>query len=100
MLDLLFLLFVLYLVLNSWSSRSSSSAPYRSPRTWSTPSLDPRTSTTPTLPLDPSCNPYEGPECQRRNDVGSPAILVQIGSVNVAFQLAFPHFRCCRDVVG
>lgn len=62
MLDLLFLLFVLYLVLNSWSSRSSSSAPYRSPRTWSTPSLDPRTSTTPTLPLDPSCNPYEGPE--------------------------------------
>jgi len=31
---------------------------------------------------------------------GSPAILVQIGSVNVAFQLAFPHFRCCRDVVG
>src|SRR5690606_19507367 len=38
--------------------------------------------------------------CQRRFQTGSPAILVQIGSVNVAFQLAFPHFRCCRDVVG
>lgn len=38
--------------------------------------------------------------CQGRNEMGSPAILVQIGSVNVAFQLAFPHFRCCRDVVG
>src|SRR5690606_34859284 len=36
----------------------------------------------------------------RMSSFGSPAILVQIGSVNVAFQLAFPHFRCCRDVVG
>src|SRR5690606_16787159 len=40
------------------------------------------------------------PSCQCRFQTGSPAILVQIGSVNLAFQLAFPHFRCCRDVVG